>query len=400
MAAYSSHQADAAPGARAGETAEAHLGAGYEDLRNNRYAEAAREFRSALELDPKLTMQARFPLAVSLFELHQADEARREFEAVRRATGDQPGVDYYLGRLDLAAGDLDGAVRELSKAAPQPPFPDTAYYLGSAYLKQRDYVRAEKWLRQAADLAPGDASPEYALGQLYSATGRKQDAARAYARSERLRQRQANVDRLRVDCTQKLAQGTLDEARAVCDRLYDAGDFEKLTILGTLYGQHGDYAEALKPLERAAELNPKLPQTQYNLALNDVRLNRYADARQPLAQAVGRWPDLFPLVSLYGVVLGKLGEDRDAYQALEHAHRLNPQDAATADALYEVEVRLAEASRAARQYAEALDYLRQAAELRPDSPEPHRLEAEVYDATGRTAEAAEERQRLERLTSR
>src|SRR5690242_12497711 len=53
------------------DTPRAHLGAGYENLKNNRYDAAAREFRAALALDPKLLLQARFSLAVSLFELHQ-----------------------------------------------------------------------------------------------------------------------------------------------------------------------------------------------------------------------------------------------------------------------------------------------------------------------------------------
>src|SRR5437762_14104015 len=51
-------------------TPEAHMGAGYENLRNNRYEAAAHEFRAALALNPKLVLQAQFPLAVALFELH------------------------------------------------------------------------------------------------------------------------------------------------------------------------------------------------------------------------------------------------------------------------------------------------------------------------------------------
>ena len=83
------------------DTAEAHLGRGYNALKEDRYEAAAAEFRAALRLDPSLVMRARFPLAVALFELKQSADARREFEAVRRAAGDHPNVAYYLGRLDL-----------------------------------------------------------------------------------------------------------------------------------------------------------------------------------------------------------------------------------------------------------------------------------------------------------
>ncbi|HKS96751.1 MAG TPA: tetratricopeptide repeat protein, partial [Terriglobia bacterium] len=141
---------NSAGGAASSNTAEAHLGAGYENLRNNRYDAAAREFQAALALDPTLVLQARFPLAVALFELHRLDESRGEFEAVEKAAGSHPNVEYYLGRIDLQQGKLDAAVHELNLAVAKPPFPDTAYYLGYAYLKRHDLEPAEKWLRQAA----------------------------------------------------------------------------------------------------------------------------------------------------------------------------------------------------------------------------------------------------------
>ncbi|HKS96978.1 MAG TPA: tetratricopeptide repeat protein, partial [Terriglobia bacterium] len=165
----------------------------------------------------------------------------------------------------------------------------------------------------------------------------------------------------------------------------------------TLYGQHGDFEEALEPLRRAAELSPNSPQMQYNLAFDYFRLGRYPEARAPLAKAVARWPDLFPLNALYGAVLDKLGDAEPAYRALLHAHQLNPQDPATANLLYEVALRLAASSLAGKQYATSLAYLAKATELRPDTPEPHRLLAQVYAATGRQAEAAAERRAVERL---
>lgn len=383
-----------------GDAPEAHLGAGYEDLKNDRFEAAAREFRAALALNPKLVLQARFPLAVSLFELHQTEEARREFEAVRRDAGDHPNVEYYLGRMDLADGKLDAAVLELNKAAAQPPFPDTPYYLGYAYLKRHDLALAEKWLRQAAESAPRDSAVQYRLGLLYSEAGRKEEAQRAYSRSEQLRRREAEVHKLRLDCIQKLDQGSLDDARPVCEQLFDPDDAEELTMLGTIYGQHGDYAEALKPLRRAAQLSPNSPQMQYNLALDYFQLKQYAEAREPLVQAVKRWPDLYPLNALLGAVLHNLGEEGPAYEALRHAHELNPQDPGTASSLYEVSLRLAEEGLASKQYAASLRYLSEAAKLRPQEPEPHRLLAKIYDAIGRQAEAAEERRQLQRLTPR
>jgi Flp pilus assembly protein TadD len=256
---------------------------------------------------------------------------------------------------------------------------------------------AEEWLRKAAEAAPRDPAVQYQLGLLFSKTGRNQEAQEAYSKSEQLRRRDAEVDKLRLDCKQRLDQGPLDVARPVCDQLFDRDDAEKLTMLGTIYGQHGFYAEALEPLRRAAELSPSSPQMQYNLAFDYFQLNRYAEAREPLAKAVSRWPDLYPLNALLGAVLYKLGEELPAYKALHRAYELNPRDPGTVEILYQVTLSLAQKNLTSKEYVTSLRYLNEAARLRPQEPEPHRLLAEIYDATGRQAEAAEERRQLERL---
>jgi tetratricopeptide (TPR) repeat protein len=380
------------------DTPEAHLGKGYDALKQDRYDAAANEFRAALEIDPKLTLRARFPLAVALFELHKSEEARRELEIVRREVGDHPNVLYYLGRLDLDARNFDSAIRNLNQAAAKPPFPDTAYYLGYAYFKQGDLTSAEKWLKVAEEANPRDARVQYQLGSVYRKQGREQDAQKAVATSEELRQRDTNESRIKLECAQKLDQGPREEAVAVCEQLYDPDNAEKLTALGTTYGQHGELERALKPLSRAAELAPQSPQMQYNLAYAHYQLNQLEEARAPLANALQRWPDLFPLNALYGAVLLKLGQDRPAYDALRHAHQLNPQDPATLELLHAVTLTLASKSQGARQYSDSLRYFEEAAVLRPQDPQPHRRMAEIYSALGRPAQARAEQTKADSLT--
>ncbi len=375
------------------DTAEAHLGMGYDALREDRYDAAVTEFRAALRLDSSLVMRARFPLAVAFFELKQSTEARREFEAVRREVGEHPNVSYYLGRLDLLDQNFAGAVRNLTNAIAKPPFPDTAYYLGLAYFKQGDLAAAGKWLQQAAQANPRDSLARYQLAMVYRNQGREDEAKKAFAESAELRRRDTDESALRTECAQKLDIGPPAEARAFCQRLYDPDDAERLTALGTIYGQHGDLEAALEPLRRAAELAPERPQMQYNLAFTYYRMGRFEEARAPIAKAVERWPDIFQLNFLYGAVLAKLGEDLPAYQALSRAHELNGQDAGAADLLYRTAFVLARKSLAARQYPDALRYFGQAAKLRLGDPEPHKGMAEVYTLTGHPAEAAAE-QRL------
>jgi Flp pilus assembly protein TadD len=392
-------QASPAAQSASPDSPDAHLGRGYDALRNDKYEVATAEFRAALKLDPKLTLRARFPLAVALFEMKKPEEARREFEAVRREAGDHPNISYYLGRLDMDELHYESAIRNLNQAMAQPPFPDTAYYLGFAYFKQGDLAAAEKWLKEAAQLNPHDARVQYQLGLVYRKQGREQDAKQAMALSGEQRQRDSSQSQLRLECAQKLDQAPRAEAHAVCEQLYDPDDAEKLTELGTIYGQHGDVEAALKPLRRAAELAQQSPQMQYNLALAYYQLNQFEEARTPLSNAVTRWPDIFQLAALYGAVLSKLGEDLLAYQALQHAHELNAQDSATGDLLYLTTLSLARKTQSARQYPDALRYFHEAAKLKPQEPAPHRGLADIYKLTGRSAQATNEQREADRLAS-
>jgi len=356
---------------------EAHLGRGYDALKSDRYDEAVTEFREALRLDPALVSRARFPLAVALFEMKESSQARQEFEAVRREMGDHPNILYYLGRLDLLDQNFGGAIRNLTKAMAQPPFPDTAYYLGFACLKQGDLPAAEKWLRVAAQANPADSAVPYQLALVYRKEGRDEEAKKAFALSTELREKGAEERQLRHDCEQKLNDGLREKAHAVCGRLYDPDNAEKLTLLGTIYGQHGDLQAALEPLRRAAELEPQSPQMQYNLAFTYYELNRLEEARAPIARAAERWPDLFQLNSLYAAVLVRMGRDLEAWPVLLRAHQLNREDARTSDLLCGAAVRLGRASLADRKYPEALRYFEEAAKLRPADPEIQRGLAEA-----------------------
>jgi Flp pilus assembly protein TadD len=380
------------------DTVEAHLGRGYAALKAEQYDAAVSEFRAALKLDPTLTTRARFPLAVALFNAKQTAEARAEFETVRRETGDHPNVVYYLGRLDLMDQDYPAAIRNLTKALAKPPYPDTAYYLGFACFKQGDFANAATYLKLAIAGNPGDSIAQYQLGLLLRKLGREDEAKRAFETSSELRRRDTDTSQLRVECGRLLDQGSVAEARAVCNRLYDPSSADRLTILGTLYGQHGDFEAALPLIQRAAELEPQSPQMQYNLALTYFRMDQPEKARAPLEKAVARWPDVFPLNFLYGAVLARLGEDRLAYSALVRARKLNQQDAVTFELLYQTTLRLARASASAGDQFAAIRYYQEAAALRPLDPEPHRGLAEVHASMGNAREAAAERQEADRLS--
>lgn len=393
-----SRQADPSQ-ADSSQSAETHLGKGYDALRNERYEDAAREFHAALAIDPTLVLRARFPLAVALFEQRNYPASRAEFDKVRQQSGEQPGLLYYLGRIDQEERNYKSAIANLSKAAAKPPFPDTAFYLGLAYFKQGDEPNAEKWLQEAIRVNPDDSRASYQLATLYRKQGRTVEASETFARTKQQKASSDKLTQLKVECDQELSHGLTDKARSLCEQLNDPNDADKLTALGILYGQHGLLEEALAPFRRAAELSPRAPMMQYNLAFTYFRLGRFTDARAPLEEATRRWPDLFPLRSLYGNVLWKLGDTQGAYTALTYAHKLNPDDQPTSQLLYQSILILADQSENKSSTAEALRYWREAAKLQPTQAEPHHHLSLLYAKTGQAQRAEQERTEAERLAA-
>lgn len=378
------------------DSAEAHIGKGYEYEKDERYQEAAAEFQAAVNLDPRLA-RGRYQLAVCYVALGRRQEARGQFERLLRETAHDPSVVYYLGRLDLLDGDLDAAIRRLKSVAADPPFPDTSYYLGSAYLKKGDLRAAEVWLRKAATTGPRDFRVHDHLARVYQKAGRRREAEQEYARSSELREHYNEATRQAVECSSALESRPPEEARPACQALFDPADADKLTTLGMLYGQHGKYAEALPPLERAAQLDPESSEIQHNLGLTYFRLRRFAEARAPLEKAVALRPDFFGSNALRGATLFALGDDEAAYRALDHAHRLNPQDPDTADLLFKSASLLAQSRMLKKDYRASLGYLRRAAELRPQDAATHRRLAEVYRLVGDQTQSERETREAARL---
>jgi tetratricopeptide (TPR) repeat protein len=364
------------------DTAEAHVGKGYEAVKDERYQEAAKEFQAALALDPGL-IRARYQLAVCWFALGKMQEARDEFERLEKETGGDASITYYLARLALRAGDAEAAIRKLLPLMKAPPFSDTAYYLGTAYLEKGAFEQAEKWLRVAAQADPRDYRVPDHLARAYQREGRKVEAEKQFEISARLRQSYDMASMEAVACSQLLETKSLDQARPACQQLFDSNDPDKLTTLGLLYGQHGLYVDAVQPLEIASRLDPDSSEIQHDLGLTYFRLRRYSDARTALAKAVRLRPDFFGSNALLGATLYALGQDEPAYKVLSHAHALNLGHRDTANLLFKEAVILANREENQKKYKSALSYLQKAAQLQPEDQEVRQRLSDLLRRLGR-----------------
>lgn len=309
-------------------TVEAHLGKGTQLMQDQLFEAAATEFEQALVVNPA-DPRAHFQFAVCLLALGRNDDARSQFEQVRKLAGESSFVTYYLGRLDLLSNNYASAIQRLGSVAEDPPSPDTAFHLGVAYVSSGDVAAGTKWLERAAKLLPRDYRVHYRLARAYSSAGRDPDADREYGLYTQLRDAHKSTEKDARDCTGALHTGPPVAARDICHRMFDPNDPEKLTLLGQLFGDAGAFEEALDPLKRAVELDPKSFDAWHNLGLTYFRLQRYGEARSPLETAVTLRPQFYGSVVLLGATLYMLGDDEAALPVLERAHRLNPGDAQT-----------------------------------------------------------------------
>jgi Flp pilus assembly protein TadD len=318
---------------------DAHLGRGTQLMQDKLYEAAASEFEQAAAVNPK-NPRAHFQLAVCLLTLGHNEEARREFEQVQKLAGDSKYLEYYLGRLDLLSDDYASAMNRLGSIAENSPFPDTAFHLGVAYISSGDLTNGTRWLERAAKLQPNDYRVHYRLARAYSSAGREQEAAHEFDLYSRLRDEHKNKEKDVRDCAEALQTQSLPAAREICHRMFDPNDPERLTLLGQLYGDARVFEDALDPLKRAVQLDPKSFDAWHNLGVTYFRLQRYADARAPLHTAVRLRPEFYDSVVLLGATLYMLGDDVAALPVLEQAHRLNPADAQTAQVLEQLRTKL------------------------------------------------------------
>lgn len=320
------------PSVSVANDAQAHLGAGLKLFGLQRYSEAAREFQLALEADPHLS-DARYHLAVSEFNERQYAEARREFDRLVPLAYKKRWVTYYLGRLDLADGRLDSAIRRFESLEQPQPLEDELYYLGSALMKKGEPKRAIPVLEWQIKFNPRDFRTHNLIARAYTKTGHPKQAEHEFELSERLHQYYLAGKQQLLGCREQLAAGRAEQAWSDCGSALETDDVDKLVAVGMLFGEYREYDHALEAFEKARTLDPYSPEINYNLGFTYFQQKRYSQARQYLEAALHERPDFFEALTVEGAALYKLGDASSAEQTLERAHALRPNDQAVSKLL-------------------------------------------------------------------
>jgi tetratricopeptide (TPR) repeat protein len=306
--------------------AASHVGKAVRLMQDRLFSEAAAEFEQALAVDPH-NDEVRIRYATCLFAQERNDEARKQFEIERQRLGDRPGLNYYLGRLDLRANDFTSAIKKLAPLESDRALSEVSLYLGVAYTSAGQQGRALECLERAARNNPRDPEVHYRLGRVYSMAGRTDDANREYKLYRDWQESQRAAEQDGHECKDALHTEPIAQARIVCQRIADPNDARRLILLGELYSANGAFSDAIEPLRQAVKLEPDSFDAWNSLGLSLFWLKRYQEALPPLRKAASLNPQFFSTLTLLASTLHALGDDAGALPVLERAHNLNPDDA-------------------------------------------------------------------------
>ena len=180
------------------------------------WAEAGREFRRAIELDPSYAsahqwygflLVALGNITDAVAEVHRAHELDPVSISIRRSVGFM----YYYARR------FDQAVYWLERAAAQDPGQDETHrVLGLTYAMQERWAEAEQQMRTAVSLQPAGTYSPAMLAYVLARTGRT-DEARAVQRDIEARARTDYVSPVAF-ATMHLGFGEWDQAFDQMDR--------------------------------------------------------------------------------------------------------------------------------------------------------------------------------------
>ncbi len=158
----------------------------------NRYAEAASEYRKAIEKNPAaLNLHFRLGRAL-LLESHSPDHlalARGEFEKELALNPSDAVAEYEIGQILVTSQQNAEATQRFERALEiSPDFAEALQALAKLRFDAKQYEACITLLEKVVRLQPANESAHYTLMRAYRDSGRSADAAREQAELDKLRQ--------------------------------------------------------------------------------------------------------------------------------------------------------------------------------------------------------------------
>jgi tetratricopeptide (TPR) repeat protein len=254
------------------------------------FSKAQPLLREALRLNPSNT-HAAYNLGLVALRLRDYKKAAGAFEQAREsghlaASQDQLTLAEATARFHLReyvkASTLLESVRNRNS--------EYSLLLGSAQALSGDLPSAIKTLQQAVNSAPGDPQVYYRLALVFMLGRLDHEAQNVLAAG--LKQIPNSPLLLLAEGVSEDSQGKLDDAIALAKRSLDANprQGQAWALLGRLYAEMGQTADALKAYERALALGGDADTGVDRVQLL-IRLQRFSEAEADLRDLAKRYPN-------------------------------------------------------------------------------------------------------------
>lgn len=307
-----------------GDSDYTHAFLGYTYLAEGRPADAVRESRAALRLNPN-SDAAQFTLAVGLQKTGAADEAIEAYRTVLARHPNDGTAGYPLGVLLLERGRTNEAVPHLRSALQHYPLSrEMNLRMAAAAARRGDAARALLLFELAVGADPQDAGAQLALGISLAQQGRA-DKAIVHLR-ETLKLDPRNPEAHTQLGLLLLSERQPDQAAAEFRAALDVDPRRALAYLGLgrAFEQLRDPENAARAFERAIQYGPDHPLICRSWAQTLARRGQFSDAVTFYDKAVRADPKEASAHAELGFALWLSGRRDDAIAAWRTALRLDP----------------------------------------------------------------------------
>jgi len=283
---------------------------------------------SAIELEPRRE-RSLTTLARSYMESDRTDEAIERFEklAHQKSGSGSETVHYLLAALYQARGDEERMLQELERAVELAP--DHAFYryrLADRLRRGGEFERAEREYRKAIEHARDDGPIYLSLGALYLETGRREDAIDAFEEAADHGHRPMEVHGRLVSLY--LSAGAVDDAVRHAEALkeLDPMNLDLRIDLAELYFTARRPEDALRELSMHWKALPEDPRAPRRMVEYHLVADQLDDADRILRKMLADDIEDPWAWSRISYVHLRRGEEDLSREALERAHRLDPED--------------------------------------------------------------------------
>jgi tetratricopeptide (TPR) repeat protein len=263
--------------------------------------------------------------AVGYQQSGDLDHAIQDYRSLLEKYPNIAEIRSNLGAALVGEGRYSEAVTEYKRALMTKPNPQVRLNLALAYYKLGDLTLAVDTLKKVREEEPGNMQALTVLGDCYLRLGKNKEVITLLTPAQR-----KDPDNPAFNYMLGTALVRDDQAAAgqiVIDKILRNGDSAQARMLmGTTKYMVRDFSGALTDLQKAAELNPNLPEVNayYGLAL--LATGDQPAARKAFERELKSDPNNFDANLRMGVLLRQDQDNDAALKYLQHALQIRPGD--------------------------------------------------------------------------